>query len=187
MRSCCVFILVPLLLVSCAEGVHTSSWRAKGVDLNKYKTYAWLAPGDSVLNSRRDDKLYAGTIQHAADEEMKKKGMIIDVQQPDVILMFDTHLEDMMKYSQSPTVSVGVGFGGPGYYVGGMAPVAGGEITASPYKQGTLVIEMYDIRSQQPVWRGIASSGLDYQSDVQTIIQTAVRNMFMYLPIKHKK
>ena len=178
-------IILTVWVISCSEGIHTSSWKAKGVDLKKYKTYAWVAPGDTALNGRRDDKLFAGTIQNAADNELRKKGMVMDVNSPDAVFMFDTHLEDRLKYSQSPTLTMGVGFGGPGYYVGGYAPVAGGQITASPYKEGFLVIEMFDLKTKQSVWRGYANKSLDDSSDITAIIQTAVHNIFVYLPIKH--
>ena len=74
-----VFILlVSVVATSCSDyGIHTSSWRAKGVDLKKFKSYAWLAPGDSALNTRHDDKLYAGTNQAVANESLKHKGMIL--------------------------------------------------------------------------------------------------------------
>lgn len=47
-------------------------------DWQNYKTYAWLAPGDSVLKGYRDDKVFAGSITYAANQELKKKGMRID-------------------------------------------------------------------------------------------------------------
>ena len=182
-----VFIfLVIAVATSCSNGIHTSSWRAKGVDLKKFKSYAWLAPGDSALNTRRDDKLYAGTIQAVANESLKHKGMILKSDNPDAIFMFDTRLEDHMKYTQSPTLSVGVGYGGPGYYVGGMAPVAGGEITAEAYQKGMLIIEMYDVQTRELVWRGTAASALDYRSDIVAIIRKAVKDLFIYLPIHVK-
>ena len=42
-------------------------------DFTKYKTYAWLAPGDSVLNRYRDEKLYGGYIPYAANRELTTK------------------------------------------------------------------------------------------------------------------
>lgn len=189
-----VFLLfaVSIVFASCSNGIHTSSWKAKGVDLKAYKSYAWVVPGDSVLGRRRDDKLYGGTIQYLADTELKAKGMVVNTQQPDAVFMFDTRLEDHVQYSQSPSVSVGVGvgspgyYGGPGYYVGGMVPVAGGDITATYYKQGTLVIEMYDLKTQKLLWRGTASKDLDQSTDINYTLTKAIHDLFIYLPIKHK-
>lgn len=185
-------LLVNVFLASCADGVHTSSWKAKGVDLKAYKSYAWLAPGDTTLGSRRDDKLYGGTIQYVADQQLKEKGFTVDTHNPDAVFMFDTRLEDHVRYSQSPTVSVGfaVGspgyYGGPGYYMGGAVPVAGGEVTTSYYKQGTLIIEMYDLKTQKLLWRGWATKDLDYSTDMDYTIRKAVHDIFIYLQVKHK-
>lgn len=184
--------ILACLLASCSGGLHTSSWKAKGVDLKAYKSYAWIVPGDTTLGHRRDDKLYAGSIQYLADTELKAKGMAVDTHQPDAVFMFDTRLEDHIRYTQSPTVSVGFGvgapgyYGGPGYYMGGSVPVAGGEVTANYYKQGTLVIEMYDLKTHKLLWRGWAVKELDYSTDMDYTLRKAVHDIFMYLPIKHK-
>ena len=57
-------------------------------DWQNYKTYAWVAPGDSVFNRYRDDKVFAGSITYAANQELKKKGMRIDTLQPQAILRY---------------------------------------------------------------------------------------------------
>jgi hypothetical protein len=189
-----VFVIAALgLLSGCTSGLHTSSWKAKGVDLKAYTTYAWIVPGDTTLGHLRDDKLYAGLIQNVADTELKAKGMVVDTQSPQAVFMFDTRLEDHVRYSQSPTVSVGFGvgspgyYGGPGYYMGGTVPVAGGEVTANYYKQGTLLISMYDLKTQKELWRGWAKKELDYTTDMDYTIRKAIHDIFVYLPIKHKK
>ncbi|MBL7851782.1 MAG: DUF4136 domain-containing protein [Cyclobacteriaceae bacterium] len=187
-----VFLFLIVLLSACSSGIHTSSWRAKGVDLKVYKSYAWVVPGDTTLGHRRDDKLYGGSIQYLADTELKAKGMTVDTHSPDAVFMFDTRLEDHVRYSQSPSVSVGFGvagpayYGGPGYYVGGSVPVAGGEVTTSYYKQGTLVIEMYDLKTKKILWRGWANKELDYSTDMDYTLRKAIHDIFVYLPIKHK-
>ncbi len=184
-----VFVLLfvlPFVQNACTQAAHSTSWKAKGVDFNKYKSYAWLAPGDSALNTRRDDKLYAGSIQYESNLALKKKGMVLKTEEPDAIFMFDTLLENHVKYTQAPTLSVGVAYGGPGYYVGGMVPVAGGQITADPYQKGILIIYMFDVQSRQLIWQGAASGSIDYSTDVGAIIKKGCHDIFFYLPIKHK-
>jgi hypothetical protein len=88
-------------------------------DFKKFKTYAWLAPGDSVLNRYRADKLFGGTILYFANQEIKSRGLIMDTLKPDAIFVFGTNVNEITKYSQSATLSVGIGVGVPGYYVGG--------------------------------------------------------------------
>ncbi len=173
-------------LQSCSDSSHASVWKANGVDFKKYKTYAWVAPGDTTLTMRRDDKLFAGTIYLYANEQLKKKGMVMVKSKPDAVFMFDTQVQDRTKYTQAPTLSVGVGYGGPGYYVGGSVPVAGGQITATPFQEGRLIIEMFDTRSTELVWRGWAQKSLDYSTDLNKVIKYAVKDIFFRLPVKHK-
>jgi hypothetical protein len=71
--------------------------------------------------------------------------------------------------------------------MGGTVPVAGGEITESYYKQGTLLISMYDLKTQKELWRGWAKKELDYSTDMDYTIRKAIHDIFVYLPIKHKQ
>ncbi len=174
-----------IFLASCAEGTH-SSWKAKGTDFRKYKTFAWVAPGDTVLTTRRDDKLFAGSIEYFTNEELKVKGMKVVTRKPDAVFMFDTQVQDRMKYEQAPTVYMGVGYGGPGYYVGGMVPVAGGQITAVPYMKGSLILEMWDTQTHQLVWRGWTEESINNSDDLNNVIKWAVKNMMRSLPVKVK-
>jgi hypothetical protein len=185
-RSSFLLLTAIINLISCSDNLHTFSDRDTKVDLQQYKTYAWIAPGDTILNARRKDKLYGGFIVHSANIELEKKGMEVNTSQPDALFMFETQMEDKVEYTQSPTLSVGVGYGGPGYYVGGSMPVAGGNIKASPYKEGMLIINMYDRRTGDLIWTGGAKKSLTDATDVEEVIKTAVKFIFVRLPIKHK-
>jgi hypothetical protein len=156
-------------------------------DFSKYKTYAWIAPGDSVLNRQRPDKVFGGFIMHIVNQELKAKGMVIDTIRPSVLFMFHTKVQDEKKYTQSPTLSVGVGVAGPGYYAGGMAPVAGGEIKESTYQKGALTFEMFDTRTGHLVWTGGDKKDFSaYSDDIQKLISTSVKKIFKKLKIKLK-
>ena len=156
------------------------------VDFNKFKTYAWMAPGDSVLNRYRADKLFGGTILHFADLELKSRGLKMDTLKPDAIFVFGTQVEEITKYSQGATLSVGVGVAGPGYYVGGSVPVAGGKITASTSEEGLLSYAMYDTHTTKLVWTGNMQKSFKMSDDLQKIIGDATKKIFKKLPIKAK-
>jgi len=152
------------------------------VDFTKYTTYAWLAPGDSVLNRPRTDKAFGGYIMHFANLELQKRGMRIDTLRPQTLILFDSKVADEIRYSQSATLSVGVGVAGPGYYVGGSAPVAGGKITANPYQQGALVFEMIDAQTGKVLWRGGTKKEFKTNPDVPRLIQEAEGKIFRKFP-----
>jgi len=156
-------------------------------DFKKYQTYAWLAPGDSVLNRYRTDKLYCGYITYAANQELKSRGLKMDTLKPDVIFVFNTSLQEMTRYSESPTLSVGVGVAGPGYYVGGSVPVAGGKITATTEEDGMLSYDMYDTQTTKLVWTARAGKTFLLSDDLEKIIAEVTEDIFKKLPIKKIK
>ncbi|HPM31895.1 MAG TPA: DUF4136 domain-containing protein, partial [Chryseolinea sp.] len=147
-----LFCLVIILLAIEGQAQSVKTDYNTKTDFKKYKTYAWMAPGDTVLNGRRPDKLYAGSIMLFANEELKKKGLTMVSIEPEVVFVFHTRVDERTVYSQSPTLSVGVGVAGPGYYVGGYAPVAGGEITEKQVEDGILAFDMYDTKTRELVW-----------------------------------
>lgn len=155
-------------------------------DFTQYKTYAWLAPGDSVLNRYRADKLYGGYITYAADQELKSKGLKNDTLRPDAIFVFNTQYHEVIKYSQSPTLSLGVGVAGPGYYVAGSVPVAGGKITATSQEDGILSFAMYDTRTRKLVWTANGKKTFKMSDDLQKLIGDTTTKIFKKLPLKQK-
>ena len=156
-------------------------------DFSKFKTYAFLAPGDSVLNRYRKDKLYNGTIVYAVTQELKSRGMVMDTLKPDAIFMFYTSMREITTYSQTPTLSVGVGVAGPGYYVAGAVPVAGGDIIETTEEDGALEYVMYDTHSTNLVWTGMLEKTFTLSDDVEKIILDATVKIFKKFPVKKVK
>lgn len=182
-------LFVPILIVilaACAGSNHTFSDKDNKIDLQQYKTYAWIAPGDTVLNAKRKDKLFGGYIVRVSDEELNKKGMTVNTTHPDAVFMFETQIQERVEYSQAPTMSVGVGYGGPGYYVGGSVPVAGGEIKSTQVQDGMLTFKMYDTKSGNLIWTGGTRETITNSVDVEDVISKAVKQIFYRLPIHHK-
>jgi hypothetical protein len=156
-------------------------------DFTKFKTYAWLAPGDSVLNRYRADKPFGGYVMLYANQELSSRGLTMDTLQPDAIFMFYTSVEEITRYSQSPTLSVGVGVAGPGYYVSGYAPVAGGTITSTTVEDGSLKFSMYDTETKKLVWTGMVSKQFKMSDDVVELISKYTEKIFKKYPVKKKK
>lgn len=182
--------IVPVLLIAalfaCSEGIVSHSYKAKGIDLKQYKTFAWVKPGDEEYQVLYDKKVFIPLIHNLSMEELRRKGFVINNENPDAVFLCDTKIEERISYSQTPQVSVGVGFGGPGYYGGFAAPVAGGEIVENRYQQGMLYIEMYDTKTQKLLWRGWAEEQLTNRHDIEADIRKAVKDVFIRFPVKHK-
>lgn len=179
--SCLLFATGPALVS--AQTV-TSDYDSRA-EFSNYKTYGWLAPGDTVLNRQRPEKLYDGYITRAANQELKAKGLVLN-NQPDAIFVYFTSVDEITTYSQSATLSVGVGVAGPGYYVGGSAPVAGGKITATTEQDGALGFSMYDARTGKLVWTASVKKTFNGADDIPKIINDYTKKIFKKLPVRKK-
>lgn len=180
-----IFFLLALIS-SCSTMTQTHSYKDKNVNLKEYKTYAWANLDQIAEENKKGNKVYARLILDKANEELSKKGFVVDTTQPDALFIFDTKIEDRISYSQTPSVSVGIGVGGPGIFVGGSVPVAGGNVVQSNYYEGILFIEMYDAKSHNLIWRGWAEQEVSYFTDFENDISRAVKHIFIKLPVSHK-
>ncbi len=182
-------LLLAFFLVSCG-GIQIDSTQTKGVDLRKYKTYAWGKPGnpehDPNQEVRKDNKKpYAGLIKRLANEELLKKGFVLDTLQPDAIFVFNSRVEERITYSQG-NVNTGYGYDGMGYYGGGYyTPVGVGRSSHHAYEEGMLYVDMLDTKTRTPLWGGWAKKKLTAKSDVEADVRSAVKQIFSRLKVNH--
>jgi hypothetical protein len=175
-----------LLLMSCSSGLKTFSEHVPEAELQKFKTYAWAAPSNRGNNGRRNMALEKVVINQA-NAELQKKGMTIDVDKPQVILNYTTRVEDRMEYSTSAGYSnMGYGYGGPGYYVGGMYPMGAGATHSAQVEQGMLFFDMVDTNTGKTVWSGGATQKVSAKTKVEPVVKRATQFIFAKLPIQHK-
>jgi hypothetical protein len=182
-----------LLLVSCAGSINTFSEYSKSIDFQKYKTYAWIPSASTDIQNLSTERMFGKMVTTISNEELKKKGMVLDTEKPDVVIRFSMGIKNQMQYSQSPTLSVGVGvgyggygYGMPGYYAGAAVPVAGGNITESRADEATLVIEMFETSTGYILWTGGARKTVDNNADSEKTMRLALYSIFERLPVKHK-
>jgi hypothetical protein len=180
---CCVALLI--ILSGCAN-YNVNYTRTPGTDYSKYKTYAWI-PADSSQGKYINRKHLNDRIMYYANDALGKKGMTVNTTNPDAAFRFYTYTEDKVEYQYTPPPAyVSFGFRGPGYYMGYSPMLAPATVTPHNYKEGTLVIEMLDVQSQQVVWKGEASSVVDRTTDIDKVLNGAIRDMTYTLPIRIK-
>ena len=127
-----------------------------------------------------------GYIEYAANKELKGRGMQGDTLRPDAIFMYYTSTAEIITYSQTPTLSVGVGVAGPGYYVSGSAPVAGGKIIATSEQDGALKLVMFDTSTGKMVWSAMVEKRFKLTDDVDKIVVDYTAKIFKKYPLKKK-
>ena len=182
-----IFILLLLLTLMSCMTYKVSYTVPKGTDFKKYKTYAFL-PDDPANAAKQNRQYITQRIVYYCDAEMKKKGLTLDLQNPDLVIRYTTYSENKVEYQyNAPPASVSVGFGGPGYYMGYSQPVGPATITQYQYTEGTLHLDMFEAKTNTTVWSAWTSSVLNRTDDIDDVLSQAIKEMYYTLPIKASK
>jgi hypothetical protein len=131
-----------------------------------YHTYAW---GSNNANQIKNSIL-AQVAQQDIDTAMQGKGLqkVQESQNPDLILTANGGMREQTSYSAWGMRGIGGGMGG---------------ITPQQNVEATLIVDLYDAKSQSLVWRGIAQDTLCSNGNKnQSIVQSAISKMFKQWP-----
>jgi len=157
-----------LLVAALAPAADVKSDYDRGVDFSQFKTYSW----DKVETR---DPLLVDRIKSAVNASLTAKGWM-PMQSGGAVTVIA--LEMTKEHS---TVNTWYdGFGG-GWRWGGSF----GEATTSvePYKVGTLVVDLFDAKTKQLIWRGSASDTLSSKSGKNIKdLDKGVDKMFEHFP-----
>jgi hypothetical protein len=137
------------LLAACAS-IRVSSDYDRGTSFSSYHTYAWL-PREHV---RSQNPLAVRHAKEAIEAEMQSKGyrLTADPAGADFVLDFTLGAKERLDVQSYPVAYRGPWIWGRGYY--------GDQIDVRTYREGTLVIDIFDGRTHQPVWTGRATKEL---------------------------
>ena len=131
-----------------------------------YHTYAWATDNANKVQ----DSILAQVAQQDIDAALQGKGLqkVQESQNPDIIVTANGGLKQQTSYT-----AMGMrGFGG------GM-----GSITPEQNVVGTMIVDLYDAKSQSLVWRGIAQDTLNNNGNKnQQLVGKAVTKMFKQWP-----
>lgn len=126
----------------------------KDAPFSSYKTYMW-ADGNDVDEI---NELVHRRIVAAIDEQMRLEGFQQVQSDPDVYVTYHATFEDQMVVD---TTHYGYGYGpGWGWY-GGMGGMGSSTSRTRQYTQGTFVIDIWDAKKKQLVWRAAKTGTVD--------------------------
>jgi hypothetical protein len=131
-----------------------------------YHTYAW---GSNNANQVQNSIL-AQVAQQDIDAALQGKGWtkVQEGQNPDVIVTANGGLKQQTSYSAWGMRGIGGGMGG---------------ITPEQNVIGTLIVDIYDAKTQSLIWRGIGQNSLNNNGNKnQQIVQKAIAKMFKQWP-----
>ena len=162
----------------------------KKVDFNQYKTYqfyGWAKGSEKNINSLDRER-----VQDAFAKEFEKRGLTYVKDNGDLIvsLFFVTK-----EKTQTTANTTGMGAYG-GYYGGyyGYGPRWGWgpgftysttTYTQHEYKEGTLIVNVFDAKAKKLIWEGIASDALKEKPEGrEERIKHAVAKIMENYPVK---
>ena len=144
-------------------------------NFSQYKTYSWqeIKPANSLWDAR---------IKNAVDAQLAAKGWTrVDSGGDVAIVAIKT------TQTQRSLQTFYDGFGG-GWRWRGFGGMGEATTTEQDYKEGTLVVDMYDAKTQQLIWRGSAEDTLSNKAEKnEKNLDKGVAKMFKKFPPESAK
>lgn len=160
----CAVLLCMTSAVAFGQQVSVNYNRSQS--FSPYHTYAW---GGNNANQIKNSIL-AQSAQSDINMAMQAKGlrMVQESEMPDLILTSSGGMKQSTSYSAMGMRGIGGGFG---------------SITPQQNVEGTLIVELFDAKTQSIVWRGIAQDTLSNNGEKNTkAVGNAINKMFKQWP-----
>ena len=150
--SLVLLIVFAAALIGCSS-ISVNHDYDREADFPAFKTFAWVPQKTTVVGDAKEairtNTLLDKRVRNAVNAELQGRGMIIDVDDPDILVAYHTGLDQKVNVTDW-------GYSYPRYYGGW----GGGNIDVTTYEQGTLIVDLIDYKTSQLVWRGTATKAL---------------------------
>lgn len=166
-------LLAPLMLVACTSTPTVTTDIAPGANFSNYHSYTWGAKPSarSPLASQR--------IVADIDARLKSQGWI-ESANADADITLVGHVAHSKKHRVDTYYSGGP-YAGWGWHSGGM--MGNSQTTVSSYDVGTLIVDMFDTKTKQAIWRGTASTTVPSSTEAANAkIDAGIAKMFTGFP-----
>ncbi|MDO9220357.1 MAG: DUF4136 domain-containing protein [Thiobacillus sp.] len=181
-----------LVLGGCASGPEVRVEYDQSTDFTQYQTFAFAHPLGTDRNGYQS--ILSQRLTAAARRELEARGMRLVSSNPQLLVNFNAALAEKVRVTTmpSPMVGIGVGTGGFGDYYGyrmgmyGAWPLYQDLTLVTPYKEGTLNIDIADAARKQLVWEGVVTDIVTQEmlDNLQASIDSAVAAAFAKYPIQ---
>jgi hypothetical protein len=202
MKRTNLYVFASLLtLTACyspAKNIYQSE-KTPGIDFNNYKTYAWLPTKDTSFTKLANKKSVELALAQAVSQQLNMRGMQFDSLTPDCLFTYTLVLTKTYQVGQEPPpvyapqsntgalpgqynmyyyVPASTAYYNPDLYQGSMK--------VTTFRDGTLVIDMIDRKTNKIIWRTDAQGKVDEneRKGVRPTINEIVPIMFKKFPIK---
>jgi hypothetical protein len=177
--KCLVVLFVFATLVGCSPQISVYSDIDPDYDLWTYKTFDWgrkvnIEEGKNPLHyNELNDKRIKAAVQH----ELNVRGFELSSSNPDLIFHYHIIIDDQSVVTTEPF----------GYRYGPYWTRMHTDIYS--YREGTLILDLMDRKTNNLVWRGWAKSAIDNidPEKVDELIKEAVGKIFKKFPKAPRK
>ena len=150
-------VIVMLVLAGCS-GIRVSSDYDRKADFGKYRTFNFSKEVDKVklndLNRRR--------LKDDITTQMRARGYRLGAA-PD--LLVDVFVKGTTKITANAYTT---GFGGGfGYWRGGWGGSSSTFVDVNKYTEGTLFIDLIDVREKKMIWEGVAEGLINPRTETR--------------------
>jgi hypothetical protein len=172
-----------LLMAGCASTAHVE--KDKSVDLNNYKTFAWVDTRDSendTVKTKISD-LTERTIRDAVNGELEKAGWK-QSKKPDVLLTYDVLVEKAVKEDNNPVYSQPF----TRYYYNPYSrrwmsvyypsEVMGYDRDQHQVQEGTITLRLIDSKTDKTIWQGWTTGEVASHNLTAKEIRNSIRSIF---------
>jgi len=157
-------ILVALSISACSTMTVESDWD-HDADFSSYKSFAWVLPENA---DARANQIVENRIKSAVITNMEAKKLVEDNTSPDLHVTYMVNVQEQLDVSTTTY----------GYWRGS----AVGDVDVYAYDQGTLLIDIIDVKKNQLVWRGTGTGVLASDAGSQANVDKAVQGILAQYP-----
>ena len=178
-------LLTFALITGCASSVKIHSDYDHSVDFSQYKTYGYYTP--MGIENPNYSSLLGQMFRDALDAQMLPRGYTKS-DNPDILINVSAKMQDKTKVTTMSDPMYGGYYG----YRGGMYDPWGGygygtSTHVSQYTEGTINVDMVDVKQKRMIWEGVAIGRMDEKEsnpELREDIHAGVAAMFENYPFR---
>ena len=170
-----------MLTAACATVSVITDYDPQAVSsIGAYQSYVWLPQPPGRGDTRVNNELVAKRVINAVDEVLATRGYVKVQRDADFLIGWHAILEGKRDVT---TINRSYGYGWGRRRAGGV--VWSSDTVVREYDQGTLIIDVVDVASNELVWRGAAQGRVKAGASAEERserIRNAVRKIFDKFP-----
>ena len=179
-------MIVAFMLTACASsGPKIQSDYDRSIDFSQYKTYGYYSP--MGIENPNYSSLLGQMFRDAIDAQMLPRGYVKS-NNPDLLINVSARLEDKTRVTTMSDPMYGGYYG----YRGGLYDPWGGygygtTTHVSQYTEGTVNVDMVDVKQKRMVWEGIAIGRVDEKQknpELRQDIMDGIAEMYENYPFR---